>query len=100
MNLKMNINMCTSWYIVICIWIFGLLSGCTKETRAKQWGGNFTVDLPTGQKLVNATWKDDDLWYLLRNAKAGESRDTITFQQQKGNVVSLTGDGSVTFIEH
>lgn len=44
---------------------FGMMIwGCTSNTRAKTFGGSTTVNLPAGQKLVNATWKESDLWYL------------------------------------
>lgn len=70
--------------------------GCTDNVRAKAWGGNMTVTLPAGQKLVNATWKDAQLWYLTRDMKAGETPESYTFKEK-----SVWGqwEGSVTFVE-
>lgn len=33
--------------------------GCTQQQRAKNLGGTAVVELPPGQKLVVATWKND-----------------------------------------
>lgn len=41
-----------------------LLSACTENQRARQFGGTETVNLPEGQAFVNATWKDHDLWII------------------------------------
>lgn len=46
--------------------------GCTENQKAKMYGGTMTVNLPVNKKLVMATWKDNNLWYLLRDAKPGE----------------------------
>ncbi len=38
--------------------------GCTENTMVRSYGGDATVNLPKGQKLIEATWKGADLWYL------------------------------------
>lgn len=40
------------------------LLGCTENQRAKQFGGNFDVELPKGQVFKNAAWKETSLWIL------------------------------------
>ena len=54
--------------VIMAILIVGLfvLCGCTEQIRAKSFGGNSTIILPLGQKVVNATWKDSNLWILTR----------------------------------
>lgn len=39
---------------VISLVLFG---SCTENARVKQWGGEGTINLPKGRKLVNVTWK-------------------------------------------
>lgn len=39
-------------------------SGCTENQNAKRFGGKETIYLSGSQRLVNATWKGDDLWLL------------------------------------
>lgn len=43
--------------------LLGLMS-CTENTRARSFGGEMTVELPKGEKLLSATWKGTDLFYL------------------------------------
>ena len=56
-----------------------LLSGCTASERTKKWGGTMNFDLPKGQKLVNITWKDTDMWYLTRKMRAEEVAEVWEF---------------------
>ena len=39
-------------------------TGC--NWSARKFGGTMNVELPEGYKLQEATWKDDELWYLIR----------------------------------
>jgi hypothetical protein len=57
---------------------------CTENERAKNFGGTQTINLPSGQKLQNATWKDTQLWYLTRPMHQDESAETWTFQEKSG----------------
>lgn len=72
------------------------LSNCTKNQRARSFGGNETVELPEGQKLIEATWKGEDLWYLTRDRREGEPVETYTFKEQSSYGLI---QGTVTFNE-
>ena len=72
---------------------------CTQEQRAKNWGGSYDYELPVNQKLVDVTWKGDDTWVLYRDMRENEKAETYTYVQQKGKVFSLTGSGTIIFIE-
>lgn len=85
--------------ILSMIVIVGLLSSCTKEQRAKNWGGSYTYELPANQKLVDVTWKGDDTWVLYRPMTPNEKAVTYTYVQQKGQIMNLTGDGQIKFVE-
>jgi hypothetical protein len=73
-----------------------LLAGCTANERARQFGGTVTVDLPPGRKLVNATWKEQDLWYLHRPARTGETPEVVVFSSKSSFGIV---EGSVVFKE-
>lgn len=79
--------------------ILALLSlpACTENERAKNFGSTMKVDLPPGTKFINATWKEDALWYAYRNAHPGESPDVVTLQEQSSYGV---WQGKVIFTEH
>lgn len=68
--------------IILAMFTIGYLSGCTENNKAKEWGGTAEIKLPAGEKLVTATWKDDDLWYLTRPMLPGDSAVTYTFKEK------------------
>lgn len=74
-----------------------ILTGCTENDRAKSFGGTMTIDVPAGQKLVTATWKESQLWYLTRPSRDGEKPEVSTFRENSrfGAV-----EGKVIFKEH
>lgn len=71
--------------------------GCTEQQRARAWGGNATVELKSGQKLVNATWKgESDLWLLTRQRRADEAPERYVFEESSSWGVI---EGRVVIIE-
>ncbi len=57
-------------------------TGCTENQRARTFGGTANTQLPSGVKLVTATWKDDDLWLLTRIMRADEKPETYALTEQ------------------
>lgn len=55
------------------------LTSCTQQERAKDWGGNATIELPKGQKLITCTFKDHDIWYLTRPMTSKDSAESYMF---------------------
>lgn len=49
--------------VVICLLSLMLFS-CTSNEMAKQFGGTQTIELKPNEKLLNITWKDNDMWAL------------------------------------
>lgn len=76
--------------VILCI------TACDNNAVVRKLGGTMTVDLPCGQKLVNASWKRDDLWYLTRPMNLSEDPSLLTYQEK-----SLWGqmEGQVIFSE-
>ena len=72
-------------------------ASCTENQMAKQFGGTMTVDLPPDTEFVTATWKNDELWYIHRPRKQGETIDIITMQEDSNFGLI---EGKVQFIEH
>lgn len=72
-------------------------TGCTEQQRARALGGNATVELKPGQKLVNATWKgESDLWLLTRQRRTGEAPERYVFEESSSWGVM---EGRVVIIE-
>lgn len=62
--------------------ILALTVSCTENSRVKRFGGVGEIDLPQGKKLVNITWKQDQIWYLTRNMRNDEVAETYQFQEE------------------
>lgn len=71
-------------------------ASCTKNQKAKNWGGEYTIELPANTKLVEATWKNNDLWYLTRPMRPGETAETFNFIEDSDYGVM---EGTVIFVE-
>lgn len=76
--------------------VIATLSSCTENVRAKSFGGNMTVELPSNTKLVGATWKEANLWYLYRPIHQGETPE-VSILQESSNFGMM--EGTVTFVE-
>lgn len=81
--------------VLVIILSLLLLSGCTENERAKMYGGTAKIYLEPGEKLVNVTWKDADLWYLTKPMNSNDVPETYTFVQEsnfgimKGKVIII-----------
>ena len=81
---------------VILIIVVALQSGCTKNSRVKNWGGSAEYELEPGQKLEEVTWKDDNLWILTRPMTEDEEPVTWTFSEKSSYGLI---EGTYYFIE-
>ena len=72
------------------------LTACTEQDRAKNWGGSITVQVDPGYKLVEATWKDDNLWVLIEPMEEGYQPKTKIFKESSSFGIM---EGSITFKE-
>lgn len=72
------------------------MCSCTEQIRTRQFGGKMEIRLPAGQELMEATWKDDDLFYLTRPMTPDYVPVTKTFQESSSWGVM---ESTVYFIE-
>jgi len=72
------------------------MTSCTGNQRARRYGGDYTITLEPGQKLIEATWKGDNLWYLTAPMEEGYQPVTKTFHEDS-NYGCL--EGTVYFVE-
>ena len=68
--------------IILSIVTIIALSSCTENERVKAFGGEGTINLPKGRKLVNVTWKETQVWYLTRPMRQDEVAETYQFQEE------------------
>lgn len=82
--------------ILAIVIIIAMFCGCTKNSRTKNYGGSMTITLPKGKRIVEATWKNSDLWYLTEQMDSDYTPKKKVFKE-----VSQWGvwEGEITFIE-
>jgi hypothetical protein len=56
------------------------LFSCTANERARNLGGTEHITLDKGDRLVNVTWKQDDLWILTKQDNTKPS--TYSFKEK------------------
>ena len=80
---------------IVLLTVMGFsLTGC--KSIAKNYGGTVTIDVPKGQKVIEATWKDSDVWYLTRPMREDEKPETFTYQEDSNFGIM---EGKVIFKE-
>ena len=67
--------------ILASIAILSLVS-CTENSRVKNWGGEGTINLPKGRKLVTITWKESQIWYLTRPMNSTDIAESYQFHEE------------------
>ena len=82
------------FFIVVCA-VIAIVS-CTENTRARMYGGTVNVMLPRGQKLLEVTWKESELWYLTEPMDSNYRPKTKVFKEDSRFGVL---EGTVNFIE-
>ena len=68
--------------VILAIGLIALLGSCTENSRVKNWGGEGTINLPQGRKLVNVTWKENQIWYLTRPMDSNDVAQTYQFHEE------------------
>lgn len=53
--------------IVLAIAIGFGMSSCTENQRARAFGGTAIIQVEPGQKVMMATWKNEDLFYMIED---------------------------------
>jgi hypothetical protein len=82
--------------LFLAIGVIAMLGSCTENSRVKNWGGDGTLTLPKGQKLVNVTWKESQIWYLTRPMTSQDSCQIYTFHESSSWGMM---EGTYTIIE-
>ena len=81
---------------VILVLAIAMMFSCTENSRAKRFGGEAKLDVPCGQKVINITWKESELWYSTIPMEAGYVPVTHTFREESNFKIM---EGSYLLIE-
>ena len=83
--------------IALAIVLVGICTtSCTDNNRAKHWGGSMTITLEKGEKLVDVTWKESNLWYMTKPMSETDVAETYTFRENSNWGMI---EGKVIFVE-
>jgi hypothetical protein len=72
-----------------------MMVGCEQYVSRKA-GGTMTIKLEPNQRLMEATWKYGDLWYITEPMDSDYVPKTKTFKEDSNFGVL---EGTVTFVE-
>ena len=78
--------------LLICI----CFVSCTEQERARAYGGTTKIELEAGEKLVECTWKDSHIWYLVEPMDSDYVPKTKIFKESDPWGLP---EGKVIFIE-
>lgn len=97
--MRKNSNLSIVAYIGFLVVIIGLCAFIlfTKQSRVKNFGGEMTYDLDVNQKLIEVTWKDNDLWILTKDMSNNDVAESYTFKESSSTGVF---EGTIYINEH
>jgi hypothetical protein len=58
-----------------------LATSCTQQAVTKNWGGSMNIELEPNDKLMEITWKDDDLWVLTKKMSDDDVAEEYNFYE-------------------
>jgi len=67
--------------LLVIIIILVSLTSCTQQQRAKKWGSTATIDVPINKKVINVTWKDNDVWILTKPMSSKDIAEVYEFNE-------------------
>ena len=81
--------------IIVILLMFLCLTSC-EQSITRTLGGTTKIELESGEKLVEVTWKGDDIWYLVEPMDSDYVPKTKTFKESSRIGVL---EGKVIFYE-
>ena len=81
--------------LIVILLMFLCLTSCD-QSITRTMGGTTKIELGPGEKLVEATWKGDDIWYLVEPMDSDYVPKTKTFKESSRIGVL---EGKVIFYE-
>lgn len=63
----------------------------TTQFGSKHFGGTYTINIEENKKLVNVTWKDEQIWLLTKKSNISDISETYEFKEDsRFNVIEGT----------
>ena len=82
--------------IITLVALLTIATSCTEQHIARKYGGKLKIELPKGEKLMMATWKEANLFYLTEPMDSGYIPKKKVFRESSNFGV---WESEITFIE-
>ena len=82
--------------LIALVAIASVFASCTEQQMVRKYGGKMSIELPKGEKLIMATWKETNLFYLTEPMDSGYMPKTKFFRESSNFGV---WESEITFIE-
>ena len=82
--------------IILILTVICIVFVSCNQYNTRNFGGTTIINLEPGEKLIEATWKDNDLWYLVEPMDSDYAPKIKIFKES--STMSIM-EGEVTFIE-
>lgn len=82
--------------LMILVAAYLITVGCTQNQLAKHYGGTAVINLPVNAQLTSVTFKDANIWVLMKQRPVGQKPEIHTFKEYS-NFGAL--EGTVIFQE-
>lgn len=82
--------------IIVLAALLMITISCTEQHMARRYGGKIKIELPKGEKLMMATWKEANLFYLTEPMDSGYIPKKKVFRESSNFGV---WEAEITFIE-
>jgi hypothetical protein len=95
-NVKVLIPVLSFYLIIVCTAVSFVFTSCTDNERARNYGGTETINLEKGVKVMNVTWKEQNLWVLTRPMHPSDTAETVVFAEKSSYGVC---EGKIVLVE-
>lgn len=82
--------------LIALVAVASVFASCTEQQMVRRFGGGMSIELPKGEKLIMATWKETNLFYLTEPMDSGYTPKTKVFRESSSFGVL---ESEITFIE-
>jgi len=57
--------------LILAVALVSLVTSCTENSRARRWGGTEEILLKPNEKVLNVTWKENEMWICTKDTVTG-----------------------------
>lgn len=82
--------------IITLVVLLTIATSCTEQHVARRYGGKLNIELPKGERLMMATWKESNLFYLTEPMDSGYIPKKKVFRESSNFGI---WEAEITFIE-